>query len=96
MRYNTRGWVWEARDGWAFCKGDEAQAPAQVRQFKQDWPGASVNTHKRRVRAGGISIPLTVVVVRQRVAECTCGEEKGRRPAYLATVCGYCEAKAET
>ncbi len=89
--YHLKGWRWQFVDGWVFCKGDaEEGAPALVRQFKREHPGKSVTTAKRTVRAGGGTIPVTTVTVREKEPQCTCGEARGRRAGYLKEPCAYC------
>lgn len=58
-------------DSWALCKGDGDIADkikAEMRDNWKDLPRVSVNVFKREVRAGGARIPLTCIVVRQRIA----------------------------
>jgi len=92
---NTKGWAWSYVDGWVFCKGDDANAPALARQFKEEHPKGYIRTYRRDVRAGGGTIPITVVVVREKVPCCTCGEAYGTRPVWLPVPCAYCANGAD-
>jgi hypothetical protein len=60
---------WEVLDSWALVKGDaeDSRTIDNIKQnMKQSWPGASVITVKRTVKAGGACIPVLAIVARRK------------------------------